>query len=71
MSLDHINPHQMSYATGVARQTCARVFRDGGSPVDALEMFGLAGSSDTTDWSTAVEMIAAALCSRSPVQRAA
>ena len=32
MSPHHINPLQWHQAVGVARQSCARFFRDGGSP---------------------------------------
>jgi hypothetical protein len=48
---------------GYARQACARIFRDGGSPGDAVRAFGLALSEPTTDWSTAIDRIAHALCS--------
>ena len=39
MTPDHINPIQWHQAQSVSRQTCARVFRDGGSPRDALAAF--------------------------------
>lgn len=71
MASNHFNPVQWQQALGYSRQSCARVFRDGGSPADALRAFNL----DTTgigdnDWSRAVEMIAGALCSR-PLSMAA
>lgn len=56
----HINPVQYSQAIGYARSACARIFRDGGSPSDALVAFHV--ESSTQDWSTAVERIAQALC---------
>jgi len=72
MSHDHINPLQWHQAIGYARQSCARIFRDGGTPADALAAFGFAGSVDEiTDWSKTVEVIAEALCSQQPSRRAA
>jgi hypothetical protein len=68
---DFVNPVQWQQAQGVARQTCARFFRDGGTPEDALEAFGL--SADETaaiDWSRAVDAIAQTLCT-TPQRRAA
>jgi hypothetical protein len=58
----HINPVQWQQAMGYARQACARIFRDGGSPGDAVRAFGLAMAEPTTDWGTAVDRIAHALC---------
>ena len=62
MRPDYINPPQWQYAMGVARQTCARVFRDGGGPADALEAFGITAPDASSSWNTAVEIIARALC---------
>ncbi len=42
MSPHHVNPLQWHQAVGVARQSCARFFRDGGTPADALGAFGVA-----------------------------
>ena len=39
MNRDHINPMQWHQAVGFARQSCARIFRDGGKPQDALSAF--------------------------------
>jgi hypothetical protein len=47
---DHINPFQWHQAMGVARQACARIFRDGGRPADALAAFGLKDAV-SKDWS--------------------
>jgi len=63
----HINPVQWSQAIGYARQACARIFRDGGGPSDAVGAFGLPEAA--ADWSTAVERIAQALCA--PARRQA
>ena len=58
----HINPLQWQQSIGIARQACARFFRDGGSPADALAAFGVSGSGPATGWSIAVERIALTLC---------
>ena len=71
MGPDHVNPLQWHQAVGVARQSCARLFRDGGSPADALHAFGLPAEARLNDdWGRAVEAIAEVLCS-APVKRAA
>ena len=63
MHREHINPLQWHPAIGVARQACARIFRDGGSPADALAAFGISVAiSETVTWSRAVELIASQLC---------
>ena len=66
---NHLNPIQWHQALAVSRQTCARVFRDGGTPVEALASFGLAGSNEI-NWDRAVDMIAEELCAH-PVAKAA
>jgi hypothetical protein len=61
---DTINPLKWHQAMGIARQSCARFFRDGGTPADAMRAFGVpANGSSTVDWAKAVEGIAVALCS--------
>ena len=55
MNPKQINPVQWQHALGLARQTCARVFRDGGAPADALDAFGIALPETTCDWQAAVE----------------
>ena len=68
---DHVNPVQWQQAQGVARQTCARFFRDGGTPEDALKAFGLSITETAErDWSRAVDAIAQTLCA-APQRRAA
>ena len=64
----HVNPLQWNEAVAQARQGCARVFRSGGAPMDALVSFGLAGDHALvanlgSDWSRAVDVIAQGLCS--------
>lgn len=70
-SPDHINPLQWHQAIGVARQACARFFRDGGSPTDAVKAFGAleAATAQRLDWARAVDQIAERLCA--PPARAA
>lgn len=63
MTLHIKNTAEWDHATGVARQVCARVFRDGGAPADALDAFGLAHEDVQSNWRAAVESIAQALCS--------
>ena len=71
MNPDHINTLQWHQATAIARQSCARFFRDGGTPADALRAFGLeAARAGAADWSKAVEAIAEVLCA-APQQRVA
>lgn len=71
MTPDHINPIQWTQAQGVARQACARVFRDGGNAGDALTAFGLeAEAPRRDDWAHAVDLIAASMCA-TPMRRAA
>jgi hypothetical protein len=71
MTAVRMNPQQKAHAVGLARQACARVFRDGGAPSDALEAFGIATDGSAIDWSQAVEMIAAALCGHAAESRLA
>lgn len=60
---DRFDPAQWHQAIGLARQACARIFRDGGTPMDALRAFGIpVSSSKSADWSAAVDRIAEALC---------
>ena len=66
---DHLNPIQWHQAVAVSRQTCARVFRDGGTPAEALASFGLAGGNDVA-WEKAVDLIASELCAH-PLPKAA
>lgn len=61
MNRNHINPLQWHSAVGVARQICARVFRDGGTPADAVTAFGLT-DAEGLSWSKAVDAIAERLC---------
>ena len=71
MSPQHVNPLQWHQAVGVARQSCARFFRDGGTPADALSAFDVSVDARLAgDWGKAVDAIAEVLCAP-PVKRAA
>lgn len=70
MSPHHVNPLQWHQAIGIARQTCARVFRDGGTPADALKAFGVVADERVAQWDKAVDAIAEVLCA-APMKRAA
>jgi len=65
----HVNPVLWHQSVGIARQACARIFRDGGTPRAAVAAFALE-SDPGTDWSRAVEAIAEALSTR-PMRKAA
>lgn len=68
---EHINPMQWHQAVGIARQSCARFFRDGATATDAMRAFGAdIGTGGIADWGKAVEAIAQVLCAR-PEKRAA
>ena len=64
MMMQHMDAARMDYATGVARQVCARVFRDGGTPADAMEVFGIAHVDVHAGWRDAVDTIARALATK-------
>ncbi|MEW5962119.1 MAG: hypothetical protein AB1749_01005 [Pseudomonadota bacterium] len=67
----HINPVQWHQAVGYARQSCARFFRDGNTPEEAMRSFGLAtDTAGGADWEKAVEAIAETLCAQ-PQRKAA
>jgi hypothetical protein len=62
---------QWYQAVGYARQSCARVFRDGGTPLDAIRAFDIGENERASnDWGKAVEVIAEILCAQT-VKRAA
>jgi len=67
----HINELEWQQAMGLARQSCARIFKDGGSPPSAMAAFGIrAEGAAPADWSKAVTQIAEALCVH-PMRKAA
>jgi len=67
----HVNPLQWHQAIGFARQSCARIFRDGGAPADALEAFGISQPREEAGWDKAVELVAERLCRQQPMRQAA
>lgn len=65
MLKEHINPLHWHQSLGFARQSCARFFRDGRTPGEAMRAFGLAVSEDQQpDWGKAVDAIAEVLCAQ-------
>jgi hypothetical protein len=66
----NLNPIQWQQALDVSRQACAKIFRDGGSPREALASFGVMAEKAGLTWEKAVDAIAAELCAH-PVARAA
>jgi hypothetical protein len=65
MAPNHINPVQWQQAQGFSRQACARVFRDGGTALDAVKAFEVDASDlGRQDWARAVDLIAGAICRR-------
>ena len=67
----HINEVEWAQANDRARHICARVFRDGGAPSDALVSHGVSENCDANDWGRAVDLIAQAICAQAPVNRRA
>jgi len=71
MGPTYISPIEWRHAMDFARQACARVFRDGGSPTDALRAFGLpVRRGEAARWDKAVDRIAQSLCA-APLRQAA
>jgi hypothetical protein len=70
MTPNNVNPVQWQQTLGYARNVCARVFRDGGKPADALAAFGLTNIDAPKDWATVVDRIALQLA-KSPARKAA
>ena len=57
----HVHPRRWHEALDIARETCARFFRDRRSPADAVRAFGFAPSGAAT-WAHAVNVIAEVHC---------
>jgi hypothetical protein len=66
----YVNPIQWHQAVAMSREICARVFRDGGSPTDAVIAFRPVEADDALSWERAVDLIASEICAH-PVARAA
>lgn len=65
----HVNPIQWHQALAVSRQSCASVFADGGTPVEALASFGIPAHG-SVNWERAVDLIAEEICAH-PLPKAA
>jgi hypothetical protein len=65
------NPAQWQQNVGLARTACARIFRDGGTPADALRVFGLDPAHAPKDWAVIVDRVAAALSAPAAARKAA
>lgn len=61
MTPHNVNPAQWQQNVGFAREACAQVFRDGGTPADAMKAFGLDATAMALDWSVVVDRIAQSL----------
>jgi hypothetical protein len=57
----HVHPLRWREAIDVARDICARFFRDGRSPADAVRSVGLTTSGAAT-WAHAVNVLAELHC---------
>lgn len=71
MSACHINPVLWEQSLGYARAHCARLFRDGGTPTDALKALGLSADGAPQDWAIVIDRIAVALAEPSVPRRMA
>ena len=65
----YVDPAAWQQSLGLSRQICARIFRDGGTPSQALEAVGLTARPELS-WDKAVELVAEAM-SHSQLRRAA
>ena len=66
----HVRPRQWRQAVDVARETCARFFRDGRSPADAMRACGFAPSG-AVGWGHAVNLLAELHCAMQDAKRVA
>jgi hypothetical protein len=57
----HVRPQQWRQAIDVSRETCARFFRGGRSPADAVRAYGIPASGSAT-WVHAINVIAEIHC---------
>lgn len=71
MTPNHANPAQWEQSVGYARAVCARLFRDGGKPADALKAFGLPATDAPRDWAVVVDRIATSMCAPATPRRKA
>ena len=66
----HVRPQQWRQAIDVARETCARFFRDGRSPADAMRAHGFIPSG-AVGWAQAVNLLAELHCAPQEIERVA
>jgi hypothetical protein len=66
---DYLSPIQWQQAIAVSRQECARIFRDGGTPQDALIAFRLR-PDESANWERVVDLVAGEIFAH-PAKRAA
>lgn len=71
MTPHHVNPAQWQQNVGFAREACAQIFRDGGSPADAMKAFGLDAGGAVLDWSIVVDRVAQSLAQSRQMKKAA
>jgi len=69
MGPSHIAAQRWQQSCDYARQICARFFRDGCAPRDALKAFGLS-APEAVGWAVAVDRIALSLCA-APLRKVA
>lgn len=63
VGMGHIDPAEWAMAVEQARHVCARLFRDGATPADALVAMGVSPvSGNENDWATTVDKIARLVC---------
>ena len=65
-----VHPLRWRQSVDVSREVCARFFRDGRSPADAVRSCGLALSEAAT-WAQAVNVLAELHCAPQAAQRVA
>jgi hypothetical protein len=65
-----VRPRQWRQAADVAREACARFFKDGRSPADAMRAYGLAASG-AADWTQAVNVLVELHCANRDAKRVA
>jgi hypothetical protein len=66
----HVHPLRWRQAIDVARETCARFFRDGRSLADTMRAYGFAPSR-AADWAQAINLIADLHCAPQEASRVA
>lgn len=68
---ENINPQEWEQALTQARSICMRLFKKGGTPLDALKAYGIHHICSHPNWGVAIETIAYANCSEQLFKKAA